>query len=154
MSYYPLSFLDWDSAIHMLPLCSGSPHGCKNRHWQLSNGFWQLSSRVGRQIGKNGRSVAIVHVVNGRLVKGLLLVKLYYTLNPQSLLNTTYSNKCCKCYHLFAELPALLYCLSPSLSLTSTLFLIYNIMYILWLLNMKFGYKRNDLVANSATTFS
>ena len=44
---------------YMYPLV---PHGCQNHHFlknfALSNGFWRLSSRVNRQIGESGRSVA------------------------------------------------------------------------------------------------
>ena len=36
----------------------GSPDGRQNRHLGLSNGFWRLSSRADRQIGKSERSVA------------------------------------------------------------------------------------------------
>ena len=50
----------WDLSFFIvnMSLNSGSPHGRQNRHLRLSNGFWRLSSRVDRQIGENGRSVA------------------------------------------------------------------------------------------------
>ena len=52
--------------------CSGSPDGRQ----KASNDFWRLSSCIDRQIGESGRIVS-----NSHLVKGMLLVKLYYAGN-------------------------------------------------------------------------
>ena len=70
-------------------------------------------------------------------------------LNPLSLLSSNAANVTIN----FVQLPALLVSLSLS-HLCNITYTCTCTVYVLWLLNMKFGDKRNDVVANLATIFS